>query len=134
MNVQGFSHVTINVKDLDRSLRFYVGVLNMQLVHRGRKDAYLQWGSAWICLQERPDMADQRPQIGVDHVAFLNDEQHFLEAVRQLKANHVPIVREPTRRGRGFSVNFLDPDGTQLELHTSTLAERMESMEINTKG
>jgi catechol 2,3-dioxygenase-like lactoylglutathione lyase family enzyme len=126
MNVQGFSHVTINVKDLDRSLRFYVGVLNMQLVHRGRKDAYLQWGSAWICLQERPDMADQRPQIGVDHVAFLIDEQHFWEAVRQLKANHVPIVREPTRRGRGFSVNFLDPDGTQLELHTSTLAERME--------
>jgi catechol 2,3-dioxygenase-like lactoylglutathione lyase family enzyme len=126
MNVQGFSHVTINVKDLDRSLRFYVGVLNMQLVHRGRKDAYLEWGSAWICLQERPDMADQCPQIGVDHVAFLIDEQHFWEAVRQLKANHVPIVREPTRRGRGFSVNFLDPDGTQLELHTSTLAERME--------
>jgi catechol 2,3-dioxygenase-like lactoylglutathione lyase family enzyme len=25
MNVQDFSHVTINVKDLARSLRFYVG-------------------------------------------------------------------------------------------------------------
>jgi hypothetical protein len=56
----------------------------------------------------------------------LIDEQHFWEAVQQLKVNHVPIVREPTRRGRGFSVNFLDPDGTQLELHTSTLAERMK--------
>jgi catechol 2,3-dioxygenase-like lactoylglutathione lyase family enzyme len=125
MNVQGFSHVTINVKDLTRSLRFYVDVLGMELVHRGRKDAYLEWGSAWVCLQERPDMAEQRPQIGVDHVAFLIDEQDFAEAVKQLKANNVAIVREPTRRGSGLSVNFLDPDGTQLELHTSTLAERM---------
>jgi catechol 2,3-dioxygenase-like lactoylglutathione lyase family enzyme len=32
MNVQGFSHVTINVKDLARSLRFYVDILNMKLV------------------------------------------------------------------------------------------------------
>jgi catechol 2,3-dioxygenase-like lactoylglutathione lyase family enzyme len=126
MKVQGFSHVTINVKDLVRSLRFYVDVLGMKLVHRGRKDAYLEWGNAWICLQERPDMAEQRPQIGVDHVAFFIDEQDFAEAVKQLKANDVTIVREPIRRGRGLSVNFLDPDGTQLELHTSTLAERMK--------
>lgn len=126
MKVQGFSHVTINVKDLARSLRFYVDVLGMELVHRGRKDAYLEWGTAWICLQERPDMAEQRPQIGVDHVAFFIDEQDFAEAVEQLKANNVTIVREPIRRGRGLSVNFLDPDGTQLELHTSTLAERMK--------
>jgi catechol 2,3-dioxygenase-like lactoylglutathione lyase family enzyme len=126
MRVQGFSHVTINVKDLVRSLHFYVDVLGMKLVHRGRKDAYLEWGSAWICLQERPDMAEQRPQIGVDHVAFFIDEQDFAEAVKQLEANDVTIVREPTRRGRGLSVNFLDPDGTQLELHTSTLSERMK--------
>jgi catechol 2,3-dioxygenase-like lactoylglutathione lyase family enzyme len=59
-------------------------------------------------------------------VAFFIDEQDFAEAVKKLKANDVTIVREPTRRGRGLSVNFLDPDGTQLELHTSTLAERMK--------
>ncbi|MBA2875119.1 VOC family protein [Thermaerobacillus caldiproteolyticus] len=125
MNVQGFSHVTINVSDLSRSLRFYVDVLHMKLVHRGRKDAYLEWGSAWVCLQERPEMERQRQQLGVDHVAFFIDEQDFAEAVQRLKENDVPIVREPVQRGRGWSVNFLDPDGTQLELHTSTLAERM---------
>jgi catechol 2,3-dioxygenase-like lactoylglutathione lyase family enzyme len=60
MNVQGFSHVTINVGDLDRSLQFYVEVLQMNLVHRGRKDAYLEWGSAWICLQERPEKKNNK--------------------------------------------------------------------------
>ena len=55
MKVQGFSHVTINVSDLQRALDFYTGVLQMRLVHRGRRDAYLEWGSAWICLQERSE-------------------------------------------------------------------------------
>jgi len=42
-----------------------------------------------------------------------------------LHAAQVPIVRGPVRRGPGWSINFLDLDGTQLELHTSTLAARM---------
>jgi catechol 2,3-dioxygenase-like lactoylglutathione lyase family enzyme len=126
MNVQGFSHVTINVSDLNRSLSFYVDVLKMRLVHRGRKDAYLEWGSAWICLQERPEKAKQREQLGVDHVAFYIDEKDFDKAVKHLQDNNVEIVRGPIKRGLGWSVNFLDPDGTQLELHTSTLAERMK--------
>jgi catechol 2,3-dioxygenase-like lactoylglutathione lyase family enzyme len=126
MNVQGFSHVTINVSDLNRALSFYVDVLKMQLVHRGRKDAYLEWGSAWVCLQERPEKAEQREQLGVDHVAFYIDEKDFAKAVKHLQENNVEIVRGPIKRGLGWSVNFLDPDGTQLELHTSTLAERMK--------
>jgi catechol 2,3-dioxygenase-like lactoylglutathione lyase family enzyme len=126
MNVQGFSHVTINVGDLDRSLQFYVEVLQMNLVHRGRKDAYLEWGSAWICLQERPEKTKQQEQLGVDHVAFYMDEKDFDTAVRHLQENNVEIVRGPIKRGFGWSINFLDPDGTQLELHTSTLTERMK--------
>jgi catechol-2,3-dioxygenase len=126
MNVQGFSHVTINVSDLNRSLSFYLDVLKMQLVHRGRKDVYLEWGRAWICLQERPEKAEQREQLGVDHVAFYINEKDFAMAVKHLQENNVEIVRGPIKRGLGWSVNFLDPDGTQLELHTSTLAERMK--------
>lgn len=126
MKVQGFSHVTINVSDLQRALDFYTGVLQMRLVHRGRRDAYLEWGSAWICLQERSEYgALNGRQLGVDHVAFYIDEQDFDAAVERLRAHQVRIVRGPVRRGVGWSVNFLDPDGTQLELHTSTLAERM---------
>lgn len=125
MKVRGFSHVTINVSDLKRALDFYTGILQMNLVHRGRRDAYLEWGSAWVCLQERPGLSPQDPQVGVDHVAFYIDENDFGPAVERLREYNVRIVRGPLRRGVGWSVNFLDPDGTQLELHTSTLAERM---------
>lgn len=127
MKVQGFSHVTINVRDLERSINFYTGILGLNMRHRGNKDAYLEWGSAWICLIERDRCSEHtEEQAGVDHVAFYIPEEHFDEAVKSLQDNHVKIVREAIKRGTGWSINFLDPDGTQLELHTSNLEERMK--------
>ncbi len=125
MNVDGFSHVTINVGDVAVSLRFYVDVLGMRVAHRGDHDAYLEWGTAWVCLQERDEVTMREAARGVDHVAFHMSAEDFPAAVSLLQSAGIPIVRGPVRRGIGWSINFLDPDGTQLELHTSTLAERM---------
>lgn len=127
MNVQGFNHITINVSNLETSLSFYVDRLGMTPVHKGERDCYLEWGTAWICLQQRPDYQQQREQeIGIDHVAFSIQEAFFHDAVSHLKNENIEIVRGPVKRGSGWTVNFLDPDGTQLELHTSTLEERMK--------
>ncbi|WP_342478397.1 VOC family protein [Paenibacillus sp. FSL H7-0350] len=127
MKVAGFSHITLLVQDLQSSLKFYEGILGMSVRHRGRSDAYLEWGSAWVCLVERTE-AGQQPggYPGMDHVAFYIAEEDFKEAVGILQKHHVEIVRGPVERGTGWSVNFLDPDGIQLELHTSTLDERMK--------
>lgn len=122
----GFSHVTINVSDLERSLAFYVGTLGMKLVHHARQDAYLEWGEAWICLQERSMLPTVRPQLGVDHVALYAPQDELQAAVDVLKSENVPIIRGPVERGGGWTVNFLDPDGTQLEFHSGTLGERMK--------
>ncbi|MEK4461701.1 MULTISPECIES: VOC family protein [Paenibacillus] len=126
MQVEGFNHVTVNVSNLANSLNFYTGILGLQLVHRGKTDAYLEWGSAWICLLEKPDyMAIANNVVGIDHIAFSIAEEHFEEAVQGLQTQNVPIIRGPIKRGIGWTVNFLDPDGIQLELHTSNLRERM---------
>lgn len=125
MFVEGFSHVTIAVSNLEKSLAFYVDTLGMQLVHRGDSDVYLEWGTAWVCLLERPGREVHVQRLGVDHVAFYVPPQHFGSAVQFLKDHSVKIVRGPVQRGKGWSVNFLDPDGTELELHTSSLRERM---------
>lgn len=121
-----FSHVTINVSDLQQSLEFYVRTLGLKLVHQGRRDAYLEWGKAWVCLQERPEFSPVQQRLGVDHVAFYTHPDEFQAALKPLLTANVPIVRGPMERGGGWTVNFLDPDGTQLEFHTGTLAERLK--------
>lgn len=127
MRVRGFNHVAINVSDLDRALRFYRDVLGMDLVRQGERSAHLDWGGAWVCLISRSGAKDLRGKAGVDHVAFSIGERDFDAAVDALREGGVRIVREPVVRGGGRSVNFLDPDGTQLELHTGDLAGRMEA-------
>lgn len=127
MLVQGFNHLTINVRNLESSLDFYIRILGLTIRHRGNKDAYLEWGTAWICLVEQENYSENiEGPLGVDHVAFYIPEEYFMDAVQTLQDHQVPIVRGPLKRGIGWSINFLDPDGTQLELHTSNLEERMK--------
>ncbi|WP_299740121.1 VOC family protein [uncultured Rossellomorea sp.] len=125
MNITGFNHLTINVSSLEESLTFYMEILQAVLVHKGRMDAYLEWGPIWICLQEKDSLGTSRG-YGVDHIAFSINEEEFFKAVQRLKEKEVCIVRGPLRRGKGWSVNFLATDNIQFELHTSNLQERME--------
>jgi catechol 2,3-dioxygenase-like lactoylglutathione lyase family enzyme len=97
----------------------------MRLVHKGFTDAYLGWGDAWICLLEKKFTKTQRPNYGMDHVAFSIDEDEFSKAVQILKQNKVKLIREPIVRGGGRSVQFADPDGIVLELFTGNLSKRM---------
>ncbi|KPV60023.1 glutathione transferase [Paenibacillus sp. A3] len=126
MKAIGFNHVTIRVSNLPKSLLFYESLLGMKLVHRGRLDVYLEWGSAWVCLIERSCESSEKPGYGVDHIAFSIAEEDFHDAACKLQQAGIPIVRGPLERGGGDSINFLDPDGTELELFTGSLAERMK--------
>lgn len=122
IKVTGLNHVTINVRNLECSLEFYCN-LGVRLVHQGKRDAYLEWGNAWLCLQERPDFDHiSKNHIGVDHIAFTVDAEDFDNAVNAIS---VPIEKGPIDRGIGRSVYFRDPDGNLLEFHTSNLKERM---------
>ncbi|GIQ69616.1 hypothetical protein XYCOK13_24400 [Xylanibacillus composti] len=124
--VRGFNHLTLNVGNLEKTISFYTEILQMTLCHRGRRDAYLEWGNAWICIVEEPDFASVPARVlGMNHIAFYIEESGFQSAVRLLRERGVTIVRGPLKRGAGWSVNFLDNNGIEFELHTSTLAERM---------
>jgi catechol 2,3-dioxygenase-like lactoylglutathione lyase family enzyme len=127
MNITGFNHVTMVVSNLEVSLHFYEEVLGLKKVHQGDTDAYLEWGDAWICLMERKvESGEKHRATGVDHVAFSIAASDFDDAIDHLMQHEVSIVRGPLARGGGHVVNFLDPDGIQLELNTSDLKTRMK--------
>lgn len=125
----GLNHITIFVSQLERSLDFYQTILRMKLVHQGIDYAYLESGSTWFCLSQKPLDHQPNPSLGPDHVALTVKEDDFEAAVAHLREHNVPIVRGPIIRGIGKTVNFLDPDGLQWEFHTSNLAERMTIIE-----
>ncbi|GIM48034.1 glutathione transferase FosA [Collibacillus ludicampi] len=121
----GLNHVTIFVRDLKRSLEFYTEILRMKIIHEGDDYAYLESGTTWFCISQKPFEKGKYEQIGVNHISLTVASEDFDKAVAHLRENHVPIVRDPVIRGKGKTVNFLDPDGLQWEFHTSNLAERM---------
>lgn len=125
--MKGFNHVTLRIKHLPTSIAFYCDVLGMELIHRGRKDAYLQWGEAWICLLEREKQPLLEDQYGIDHVALTIDETELPTLAEKISNLSVPIERPLIFRGGGYSFQFRDPDGILLEFFTGTLTKRMET-------
>jgi len=46
----GLNHITVAVKDLERSLEFYVSTLGMKPKVKWENGAYLTTGDLWLCL------------------------------------------------------------------------------------
>ncbi|HEY2038470.1 MAG TPA: fosfomycin resistance glutathione transferase [Edaphobacter sp.] len=123
--VKGVNHITLAVRDLGVSFRFYADVLGLRPRARWYKGAYLEAGENWICLTlDEATRHESLPEY--THVAFSVDAADFLRAVEKLKAAGAQRWQE--NRSPGESFYFLDPDGHKLEIHTSNLEERLKTL------
>ncbi len=123
MRLEAADYVVVIVEDLDRSLRFYTGVLGLEPGHRSGPYAQLATGRTRISLYERRAMeetlgfplrppADDAP--GFELGFKLPDvDAAYDEAVR---AGAAPAVA-PADRPWGQRTAYLrDPDGHLIEL------------------
>jgi catechol 2,3-dioxygenase-like lactoylglutathione lyase family enzyme/uncharacterized protein YunC (DUF1805 family) len=125
-SVKSIDHVTLVVKDLEASRRFYVDVLGMREVPRPAfsfAGSWFQAGATQIHLilefaGSGPAgnlLAPERRGSRTQHVAFLVDDA--AAAVRTLKAMSVPILSDVKPRPDGYLQVFVsDPDGHVIEL------------------
>jgi glyoxylase I family protein len=123
--LEGFSHVSLSVRDRDRSARFYADVLGFEEFERIAEDRYdevvmLHRGSgAILCLQQhhanRGEPADPT-RTGADHLAFRvaarADLDGWAQHLADLGVPHSPIADRPY----GAVLCLRDPDEFQLEL------------------
>ena len=126
IEVKSLDHVTLVVKDLDRSRQFYVEGLGMREVPRPAfsfPGAWFQAGPTLIHLiGEHPGgspagnpLAEEFRTTRSNHFAFLVDDVEA--AYARARELGMKIVSPPKTRPDGFVQVFLnDPDGFVVEL------------------
>ena len=131
--VQGLSHITFIVRDLDRMQEILTSVFGARKVYDSgaetfslSKERFFLIGDGaepiWVATME----GEPLPARTYNHVAFkIADQEYdgYLQRVRGLGLE----VREGRTRvpGEGQSIYFYDDDNHMFELHTGTLEERL---------
>jgi catechol 2,3-dioxygenase-like lactoylglutathione lyase family enzyme len=128
MKTTGIDHVVLRVRDLDRMIAFYQGVLGCEVAHR--QDAlglvHLRAGASLI------DLVDVAGTLGVkggdapsgsannmDHLCLRVADFDVETIRRELEAHGVGIGEIAERygaSGRATSIYLRDPEGNGLEL------------------
>lgn len=128
--IEGVSHITFIVRDLDKMASLLVGALGGEEVYSSGDDTFsisrekfFLIGGVWIATMEGDPLAER----SYNHVAFkVRDEdlQRYEAAIKELGLD----VRKPRPRveGEGQSLYFHDFDNHLFELHTGTLSDRLD--------
>ena len=125
VRVKKLGHVVIRVRDLERSMKFYTEVLNFRVSDRNPEGAvFLTSVGDHHTVALFPSAADAaenatKDAVRLHHFAMeVGSIDELFEARSYLQQRGVPIVFEGRHRFGGHtSIEFLDPDGYQLELY-----------------
>ena len=130
MQVQGLSHITFIVRDLERMKTFLCDGLGAEEVYDSSaknysvsREKFFVLGGVWLAAMEGVPPAERTYR----HLAFKVSEDELREFEVRLRAIGVD-VKEPRPRveGEGSSLYFYDFDNHMFELHTGTLDERLK--------
>ena len=126
LQVKSIDHVTLVVKDLEASRRFYVDALGMKLVPRPAfsfEGLWFQAGATQIHLILEYSgsgpagnlVPENLRTARTHHFAFLVDDAPA--SILKLKAQGISILSGPKPRPDGYDQVFVtDPDGHVIEL------------------
>ena len=123
---QGVHHFRLTVSDVDRSVRFYTGVLGFKKLMDLNPGAFLSNGSVGLGIGPHPfpdralkgDRFDEN-RIGLDHLSFAVASRTALDDAARVLDGHGIAHSEIRDLGEAFGICILvfrDPDNVQLEL------------------
>ena len=120
VQISGYSHVAICVKDVPVAQRFYGETLGLPELPRPNFDfpgAWYQVGALQLHLMQRDRAPTVEQGVG-PHIALHVSTEQFPSTVEALRAAGTPITREPAQReSDGVWAAFCtDPDGNLIEI------------------
>ena len=132
--IEGLSHITFIVQDLDRMEEILVSVLGARKVYDSGDDTFSvsrerffltgeEASPVWLAIME----GESLPAQTYNHVAFKIRDTDYAACLGRVQSLNLE-VREGRSRvaGEGRSIYFHDYDNHLFELHTGTLAERLQ--------
>ena len=129
--IEGLSHITFIVRDLERMAGFLAAVFDAEQVYDSGEDThslsrerFFLIGGVWVAIMEGESLPDKT----YNHVAFKILDSEYDEYEQRIRAFGVDVRTSRSRiKGEGRSLYFHDFDNHLFELHTSTLAERLQA-------
>ena len=127
--IEGLSHITFIVRDLDRMQALLTTVLNARQVYDSgsqtfslAKERFFLVGKLWIATME----GEPLPGRSYNHVAFKIDDAGYEECLARVKSLGLDLREgRPRVVGEGRSIYFYDHANHLFELHTGTLEQRL---------
>ena len=126
----GLSHITFIVRDLDKMEEILVKVLDAQKVYDSgdatfslSPERFFDIGGVWVAIMQ----GDPLPDRSYNHVAFKMGADEYDAKLAAIQALGLEVREGRSRvEGEGHSIYFHDHDNHLFELHSGTLAERLE--------
>ncbi|HAO6038963.1 TPA: FosX/FosE/FosI family fosfomycin resistance thiol transferase [Listeria monocytogenes] len=128
--ISGLSHITLIVKDLNKTTTFLREIFNAEEIYSSgdktfslSKEKFFLIAGLWICIME----GDSLQERTYNHIAFQIQSEEVDEYTERIKALGVEMKSErPRVQGEGRSIYFYDFDNHLFELHAGTLEERLK--------
>jgi metallothiol transferase len=132
LNTQGMLHFSLPVTDLNRSRKFYEGVLGLKVIGQSPRMVFLQTGDDFLILAKENDALryDTAKSTPVHH-AFRVKPEEFQSSIDELRRNDVEVFNIEDRNTGVFwgpQAYFLDPDGNKLEIYGGPGARAIEGV------
>jgi fosfomycin resistance protein FosX len=127
--IEGLSHLTFIVRDLERMTRVVVDVLGGQEVYASgaatfstSPEKFFLAGGVWIAVMEGESLEFR----SYNHVAFKVSVEQLATAHAAIEKLGLEMLSSRARvDGEGQSIYFYDFDNHLFELHAGTLDERL---------
>ena len=127
--IEGLSHITFMVKDLDKMESMLTKVLDAKKIYDSgdktfsiSKERFFDIGGIWVAIMEGESLSSKT----YNHVAFKMSENEYEDRLQRIKSLGLEVREGRSRvEGEGHSIYFYDYDNHMFELHSGTLNTRL---------
>ncbi len=98
--IKGVNHITLAVKNVDKSFEFYNEILGLKPVVKWENGAYLLAGDTWIALNQDSKVTESK-RLDYSHIAFNCNSSDFQNLKSKLL--HYGCIEWSKNESEGFT-------------------------------